>query len=154
MYKLSKSNTVFHFLIYPAMSVFLSATGNRSFPVGSWPRALSRRGARRAARPLRPSGPRLPGSAGHPGGILQGRSDPARRLRAATGAQCCVRGGGAGHGRVPPCPLRHGGLHRFPPSRTFFCALRAKKLSPTSCVQGRCLQRAVKTFRELFCSFK
>lgn len=154
MYKLSKSNTVFHFLIYPAMLVFLSATENHSFPVGSRPSLCPAVGCAALRGPSSPSAPAFPGSAGHPGGILQGRSDPARRLRAATGTQCCDSGSGAGHGRVPPCPLGHRGLHRFPyPGHIFVhCELESFPRPPV-CKDG-CLQRAVKTFRDLFCSFK
>lgn len=137
MYKLSKSNTVFHFLIYPAMSVFLSATENHSLPVGSWSRSLSRGRARSAARPLRPSGPCLPRLCG-----------TARRDFTGTERPCEEAAGDNGDAvlrqrrrrQARPCLSLSPQLRRAPSfpltSVIFFCALRAKKLSPAACLQG------------------
>lgn len=155
MYKLSKSNTVFHFLIYPAMSVFLSATENHSLPVGSWSRSLSRGGTRSAARPLRPSGPCLPRLCG-----------TARRDFTGTERPCEEAAGDNGDAvlrqrrrrQARPCLSLSPQLRRAPSfpltSVIFFVHCELKSFPrPPACKDG-CLQRAVKTFRDLFCSFK
>lgn len=127
MYKLSKSNTVFHFLIYPAMLVFLSATENHSFPVGSSsPPTLSRRGARSAARSLRPSGPRLPRLGGTPRRDFTGTKRPCEEAEGGNGDTVLRQQRRRGARPCPSVSPRPPRAPSFPPTLVIFCALRAK----------------------------
>lgn len=157
MYKLSKSNTVFHFLIYPAMLVFLSATEQHALPVGASPRALLRRGpagAQRCRGPCAACSPRL------------GRKF--RRDSGGGGDEVTLRGGcewQRGHGAAiaaaargtalsPRVPSATAGSNVSPPPGPFFVHSELKGFPRPPLCRAGCLQRAVQTFRDLFCSFK